>query len=70
LRPKINAIKFKPEQIEKTMQLDNGIEIYVTQNNSNNLIFVKEDWQYFLQIDKRISKQVPLEVLVAIANSI
>jgi hypothetical protein len=70
LRPKKHAIKLNPERINKTIKLDNGIAIYVTHGNSNNLIFEKEDWQYFLGIDKRISKQVPLEELVEIANSI
>jgi hypothetical protein len=69
MRPKKHAIKFKSERIDKTIKLDKGIAFFVTNSISNNLIFERGDWQYFLGIDKRITEQVPLEVLVDIANS-
>lgn len=36
----------------------------------NVLAFEREDWQYMLWIDKRVSNKVTPEVLVDIANSI
>ncbi|MGJ7922562.1 hypothetical protein [Neobacillus sp. LXY-4] len=70
LRPKKHAIKFKPEHIDKIVKLDNGKELFVVKRAANIFVFEGEDWQYFLGIDKRISKSVPLDVLVDIANSI
>ncbi|RID83326.1 hypothetical protein D1953_16505 [Peribacillus asahii] len=70
LRPKKHAIKFKPERINKTIELDYGTAFFVKSPVSNNLIFERGNWQYILGVDKRISEHIPLEVLVDIANSL
>ncbi|GIN39282.1 hypothetical protein [Heyndrickxia oleronia] len=36
----------------------------------NILVFERDTWQYFLSIDKRLSRKVTLEMLVDIADSI
>ena len=69
LRPKKHAITFKPRHIDKTIKLDKGKAFLIKNPIANVLVFEKENWQYILSIDKRVSEQVPLEVLVDIANS-
>jgi hypothetical protein len=34
------------------------------------IVFEKDNWQYMLSIDKRVSKQVSIQSLIEIANSI
>lgn len=36
----------------------------------NILVFERDNWQYFLSIDKRLSRKVTLEMLIDIADSI
>ncbi|MDV7767802.1 hypothetical protein N9I19_25335 [Peribacillus sp. CSMR9] len=69
LRPKKQAISFKSRHIDKTIKLDKGRAFLIKNRMGNVLVFEKENWQYILSIDKRVSEQVPLEVLVDIANS-
>lgn len=70
LRSKKHSITFKPRHIDKTINLDKGKAFLIKNPIANVLVFEKENWQYILSVDKRISGQVPLEVMVDIANSI
>lgn len=51
--------------------LQNGQKaIYMDKKIMNFLVFEKDNWQYMLRIDKKVSNKVTPEVLVDIANSI
>ena len=55
----------------KTFELKNGNEaIYMTISGFKVLVFERENWQYTLNVDKRVLDEVTPEVLVEIANSI
>ncbi len=69
MRPKKHAIKFKSRHIAKTIELSNGKAFLLKNPIANILVFERNNWQYMLSLDKRVSEQVPLEVLVDIANS-
>jgi hypothetical protein len=71
IRPKEYGLKVNREHIEKTFKLNDGQGIYVTKliRSFNLFIFERDGWQYILSIDKRVSRQVPPEVLADIANS-
>lgn len=43
---------------------------YMNISSFNVLVFDKDNWQYMLSIDKRVSDKVTPEILVEIANSI
>lgn len=45
-------------------------EMMKVKSGFNILVFNHDGWQYRLTVDYRIQKQVPAEVLVAIANSV
>jgi len=61
----------KKENIVKTYKLKNGTTSnYMEISGFNVLAFERENWQYMLWIDKRVSNKVTPEVLVDIANSI
>ncbi|MGA3676334.1 hypothetical protein [Lysinibacillus agricola] len=71
VRPNHFKLPSKKEYIVKTFELKNGTtSIYMEISGFNVLAFEKEDWQYMLWIDKRVSEKVTPEVLVDIANSI
>lgn len=71
----VRPVQFKypseKENIVKTFELKNGTTSnYMEISGFNVLVFEREDWQYMLWIDKRVSNKVTPEVLVDIANSI
>jgi len=71
VRPNEFKLPAKKENIVKDFELKNGTTaIYMEISGFNVLSFEREDWQYMLWIDKRISNKVTPEVLVDIANSI
>lgn len=43
---------------------------YMTISGFNVLVFERDNWQYMLSVDRRVSDTVTPEVLVEIANSI
>lgn len=69
MRPKKHALTFKSRHINKTIKLDKGKAFFLNNRIGNVLVFEKGNWQYIISTDKRVSEQVPLEVLVDIANS-
>ncbi|MFJ8512799.1 hypothetical protein [Lysinibacillus xylanilyticus] len=71
VRPNEFKLPAKKENIVKDFKLKNGTTaIYMEISGFNVLSFEREDWQYMLWIDKRVSNKVTPEVLVDIANSI
>lgn len=55
----------------KSFELKNGNEAtYMTISGFYVLVFVRDNWQYMLSIDKRVSDKVTVETLLDIANSI
>lgn len=71
VRPVKYKIPIKDKYVIRTLELKSGEEaIYMTISGFNELVFEKDEWQYMLGIDKRISDPVTPEVLVDIANSI
>ncbi|QPQ31928.1 hypothetical protein [Lysinibacillus sp. JNUCC 51] len=71
VRPNEFKLPVKKENIVKDFKLKNGTTaIYMEISGFNVLSFEREDWQYMLWIDKRVSNKVTSEVLVDIANSI
>lgn len=66
-----NKIPIKEENVLNTFKLKNNtVATYIEVLGFNSLVFEKDDWQYTLYIDKRVSNIVTPEVLVQIANSI
>ncbi|MCY9545657.1 hypothetical protein [Lysinibacillus xylanilyticus] len=71
VRPNEFKLSVKKENIVNDFKLKNGTTaIYMEISGFNVLSFEREDWQYMLWIDKRVSNKVTPEVLVDIANSI
>lgn len=71
VRPNEFNLPTKKENIVNDFKLKNGTTaIYMEISGFNVLSFEREDWQYMLWIDKRVSNKVTPEVLVDIANSI
>ncbi|MGE7928424.1 hypothetical protein [Lysinibacillus xylanilyticus] len=71
VRPNEFNLPTKKENIVKNFTLKNGTTaIYMEISGFNVLSFEREDWQYMLWIDKRVSNKVTPEVLVDIADSI
>lgn len=71
VRPIKNKISIKEKYIIKTFELKNGIvATYMTISDFNVLVFERDDWQYMLNVDKRVSNKVTPETLLDIANSI
>ncbi|WP_274310055.1 hypothetical protein [Solibacillus daqui] len=55
----------------KTFELKKGIvATYMAISGFNVLVFERDDWQYMLSFDKRVSDKVTPETLLDIANSI
>ena len=64
-------LQFKDEKIDKTFKLKDGTKaIYSTKMASgfNLLAFEKDNWQYILNIDKKVSDKVTAKILVEIAR--
>ncbi|WP_245827688.1 hypothetical protein [Paenisporosarcina indica] len=72
IKPIKYKIEFKEEQIDQTLRLKDGTEaIFSTwMTGSHLLVFEKNEWQYILSVDQRISDKVTQKVFVEIANSI
>ena len=71
VRPAKYKLEFDEAKIDQTIPLADGSEaIYTTKMPQDTLAFEKNDWQYLLIVDKRISDAVTRDVLVDIANSI
>lgn len=72
IRPSKNKVVFKNKETQQLYTLQSGQKaIYYTGSQLFNiLVFEKDNWQYILGIDKRISNEVTPEILVQIANSI
>ena len=72
IRPMKHKLEFSERHIDHTVKLSDGSEaIFSTWiQGFQLLVFEKNDWQYILSIDNRISDMVTQEVLVEIANSI
>lgn len=72
VKPIQHKLTFREEQIDTTLQLNNGEKaIFSTWAPGVNILaFEKDEWQYILTIDKEVSHKVTQEVLLEIANSI
>ena len=71
VRPIKNKIPISKKYEVKTFELKNGIvTTYMTISGFNVLVFERDNWQYMLNIDKRVSDKVTTETLLDIANSI
>lgn len=71
IRPLKNKLIFKDKGNQKMYALQNGEKaIYMNAPIMNVLVFEKDNWQYMLGIDKKISNKVTPEILVKIADSI
>ncbi|MER2060184.1 MAG: hypothetical protein ABTA16_15295 [Niallia sp.] len=71
VRPIKNKILERKKYAVKTFELKNGIvATYMTVLGFNVLVFEWDDWQYMLNIVKRVSDKVTPETLLDIANPI
>lgn len=71
VRPIKYKVPIKGKYVLETFELKNGNEaIYMTFSGFNILVFERDNWQYTLNIDKRVSNKVTPETLLDIANSI
>ncbi|MCC3357076.1 hypothetical protein [Bacillus sp. REN16] len=71
VRPVNHKIPIRDKYILKVFKLKNGNAAkYMEYRSFGALVFERDNWQYMLSIDKRISNKVTPEVLVEIANSI
>ena len=71
VRPIKNNIPIREKYVIKTFELKNGVvATYMTISGFYMLVFERDDWQYMLSIDKRVSDKVTHETLIDIANSI
>jgi hypothetical protein len=71
IRPVKNKIVVKDMGNQQMYTLQNGQKaIYFEHQLFNFLFFEKDNWQYMLGIDKKVSDQVTPDGLVEIANSI
>lgn len=63
---------FKNKGTQQVHTLQNGQKAiyYMDGQLFSFLVFEKDNWQYMLGIDKKVSNKVTPEVLVDIANSI
>ncbi|MDQ6600813.1 carbon monoxide dehydrogenase [Bacillus salipaludis] len=71
IRPLKNKVVFKDKVNQKVYTLQNGQKAIYTDNTPimNFLVFEKDNWQYMLGIDKKVTNKVTPEILVKIANS-
>lgn len=71
IRPIKSNFPIREKYVIKTFELKNGIvATYMTISGFYVLVFERDDWQYMLSIDKRVSDKVTPETLLDIANSI
>jgi hypothetical protein len=70
IRPKTSKIKVSANQVVKTVGLTEGQNgTFIRVPGFDVLVFEKDNWQYILSIDKRISQQ-GTDLLVKIAESL
>lgn len=71
VRPIKNKIPISEKYVVKTFELKNGTAATSMEiSGFNVLVFERDDWQYMLNIDKRVSNKVTFETMLDIANSI
>ena len=71
VRPIKNNIPIEEKYVIKTFELKNGtVASYMAISGFYVLVFERDDWQYMLSTDKRVSDKVTPETLLDIANSI
>ncbi|EDL62775.1 hypothetical protein [Bacillus sp. SG-1] len=71
IRPIQQKFQYKKEEVIKTIKLKDGNEaVYLDHSGFNVLVFEKENWQYMLSINKKVSELMLPGTLVKIANSI
>ena len=71
VRPVKAKMKLMDKEVIKEYRLKDGNKaIFMSVRGANLLVFEKDNLQYRFSVDKRISNEVPPEVLVQIANSI
>lgn len=71
VRPSKYRIHINKKDAIKTYELDDGkTAYYISTRGSNLLIFEKDNWQYMIGTDKRISDNITSQTLVNIANSL
>lgn len=71
IRPLKSKLVFKNKGNQQVYTLQNGQKaIYMVDRLFNFLVFEKDNCQYMLGIDKKVSNKVSPEILVQIANSI
>jgi hypothetical protein len=71
IRPVKHKIAIRDKSVLKVFKLRNGNDAkYIEISGFNVLVFERDNWQYMISIDKRVSNTVTLEMLVEIANSI
>ncbi|MGE7688046.1 hypothetical protein ACQKMI_02440 [Lysinibacillus sp. NPDC097214] len=71
IRPRKYKLPLREKYVVKTYELKNGIvATYMTISGFNVLVFERDNFQYMLSIDKRVSNKVTPETLIDIANSI
>ena len=71
IRPLKYKLPLREKYVVKAYELKNGIvATYMSISGFNVLVFERDNLQYMLSIDKRVSNKVTPETLVDIANSI
>jgi hypothetical protein len=71
VRPLKYKIPIRDKYVLGVYKLKNKNEAtYMNISGFNGLVFERDNWQYMLSVDKRVSEQVTPEILVEIANSI
>lgn len=71
IRPQKNKLVFKGKGNQKDYKLKDGSNaIYFEDQLYNCLVFEKNNWQYIIGIDKRVSNKINSKVLIKIANSV
>jgi hypothetical protein len=71
VRPLKTKIPIRDTYVLGVYKLKNKNEaIYMSISGFNVLVFERDNWQYMLGVNKRVSEQVTPEILVEIANSI
>lgn len=71
ISPKKNGIPIMDKYVVNTFKLKNGsVATYMTISGFNVLVFDRDNWQYALSIDKRVSEVITPNTLLEIADSI
>jgi hypothetical protein len=71
VRPLKSKIPIRDKDVLGVYKLKNKNEAILMNISSYNvLVFERDNWQYMLSLDKRVSEKVNSEILVEIANSI